>query len=56
MLPQSEGGETLLSLMRRTHVDSLKWRPPGRTPAEQLAVKSRDKGRVIAECATRLVR
>ena len=45
----TERGETLLSLMRRTHVDSLKWRPPGRTPAEQLAVTSRDKGRIIAE-------
>eukprot|EP00966_Prymnesium_polylepis_P331208 7386775-Prymnesium_polylepis.1 len=44
----AERGETLLSLMRRTHMDALKWRPPGRTLSEQLAVTSKDKGRYVA--------
>jgi hypothetical protein len=42
-------GESLLALMRRTHLDALKWRPPGAPPAEQLAVTSKAKGRYIAE-------
>ena len=42
-------GESLLALMRRTHLAALEWRPPGATPAEQLAVTSKAKGRYIAE-------
>ena len=42
-------GETLLALMQRTHGDSLHWRPPGRAPAEALALVSMDKGRYTAE-------
>ena len=26
-------GESFLALMQRTHLDALKWRPPGRPPA-----------------------
>ena len=37
-------GETLLGLMQRTHDDALKWRPPGRPPAEKLALVSKEKG------------
>ena len=42
-------GETLLALMRRTHLAALQWRPPGRSPAEQLAVQSKDGVRYRAE-------
>jgi hypothetical protein len=45
----AERGESLMALMRRTHRTSLKWRPPGTTPNGQLAVKSKQKGRYIAE-------
>ena len=37
-------GETLLSLMKRTHLEALRWRPPGRAPAEKLALVSKEKG------------
>jgi len=37
-------GESLLRLMQRTHDDALKWRPPGRPPAEKLAMVSKEKG------------
>ena len=39
---------SLLALMTSTHHDALKWRPPGATPAEQLAVQSKDNGRYVA--------
>ena len=42
-------GESLLGLMQRTHGDALKWRPPGPTPAEQLALQSKEGTRYIAE-------
>ena len=42
-------GESLLALMKRTHDASLKWRPPGRPPAEQLALVSKEGGRYKAE-------
>ena len=42
-------GESLLGLMARTHSDALKWRPPGRTPAEKLALEFKAKGRIVAE-------
>ena len=42
-------GETLLGLMKRTHDDALKWRPPGKTPAEMLALVSKEKGKYRAK-------
>ena len=41
-------GETLLELMKRTHDDALKWRPPGKSPAEMLALISKEKGKYCA--------
>ena len=31
-------GESLLALMKRTHLAALQWRPPGRSAAETLAM------------------
>jgi hypothetical protein len=42
-------GETVLALMTRTHVEALQWRPPGRDPAEKLALVSKAKGRYTLE-------
>ena len=42
-------GETVLALMTRTHVEALQWRPPGRDPAEKLALVSKVKGRYALE-------
>ena len=42
-------GESLLSLMTRTHTEARAWRPPGPTPAEKLALVSKEKGRFVAE-------
>ena len=44
-----EPGESLLALMKRTHEDALKWRPPGRPPIEKLAQTSKENGRYTAE-------
>ena len=35
-------GETLLALMGRTHGEALAWRPPGKSPAEKLALVSKE--------------
>lgn len=45
----SQPGESLLGLMRRTHLESLQWRPPGRTLAEQVAIISKVGGKYTAE-------
>lgn len=42
-------GETLLGLMQRTHQSALTWRPPGRPPAEKLALVSKANGRYTAD-------
>ena len=42
-------GESLLSLMTRTNIDARAWRPPGATPAEKLALMSKEDGRYSAE-------
>ena len=42
-------GETMLALMKRTHDEALQWRPPGRQPAEKLALVSKEKGRYALE-------
>ena len=42
-------GESLLSLMTRTNTDARAWRPPGATPAEKLALMSKEGGRYSAE-------
>ena len=42
-------GETLLSLMGRTHRDALTWRPPGKPPAEKLALVSKEGVRYRAD-------
>jgi hypothetical protein len=41
-------GESLLALMKRTHVAALAWRPPGKPPAEELGVQSKENGRYMA--------
>jgi len=42
-------GEALLALMQRTHCAALQWRPPGASPAEKLALVSKEKGVYTAE-------
>jgi hypothetical protein len=45
-------GESLLGLMTRTNTDARAWRPPGATPAEKLALVSKENGRYSAEWRT----
>jgi len=42
-------GESLLALIKRTHLSAQLWRPPGRAASDTLALQSKFQGRYTAE-------